>query len=249
MESMNFFTENLFSFAHMLGSKIGGGCLSSPSASIAVASGLPYAGENYLLLRPETTIFEAEQLIDFFRARDLLFVAPELPGTPQKLIAALEAKAVLPISTYTAMAMGVCSANFSEPSLERVSDEAAEWGRAVWEGFDGDAEVSDEYLALARHFASCRENTLYLLKEETRALSCGMLHQTEDSCGLYYFATPPAFRRHGYARRLMNGLAGEAAQKYRELVLLATPEGLPFYLSFGFKMLTEITMRSNSIDL
>lgn len=249
MESIDLFTENFFSFANMLGSKVDGGCLSAPSGSVAASSGLSYAGENYLLLQPGSTLFEAERLIDFFNARKLLFVAPELPGTPRKLIAALEAKGILPVRNYTAMSMGVCTKGFCEPSLARVQGEAAEWGRAVWEGFDGGPEVPAEYLALARHFAGHRENTLYLLKEENRAVSSAMLHQTANSCGLYYFATPPAFRRQGFARRLMKGLAGEAAQKYIELVLLATPEGLPFYLDFGFKPLAEITMRSNSPDL
>lgn len=250
MDMINVFTENLFSFARMLGAKFGGGTLSGPSGSAAAASGLPYAGENYLLLRPGASVFEAEQLAWFFKVRDLPFAAPELPGTPPRLTSMLEAKNILPVRTYTAMAIELPLTDDSEPLLQQVSGEAAtEWGRAVWEGFDGGPQVPAEYLALASHFAGCQQNALYLLKEGEHVLCCGLLHRSENTCGLYYFATPPAFRRHGYARRLMRGLAGEAARRGGSMVLLATPEGLPFYLDFGFKTLARITMRSNSAEL
>lgn len=249
MDAINIFTENLFSFARMLGAKFGGGTLSGPSGSIAAASGLAYAGENYLLLRPGASVFETEQLIGFFTVKDLPFTAPELPGTLSRLITAMEAKCVLPVRTYTAMTIDLPTTDYYESLLERVRGNADEWGRVVWEGFGGGPKVPEEYLALASHFAGCQQNALYLLKERKQALSCGLLHQTENSCGLYYFATPPAFRRHGYARRLMKGLAGEAAQRSGSMVLLATPEGLPFYQDFGFSALAQIIMRSNSPEL
>lgn len=250
MDSKSVFTGNLFSFARMLGAKPGGGTLSGPSGSVAASSGLPYAGENYLLLRPEASVFEAERLVGFFAARELSFVAPELPGTPTKLVSALEGNGILPVRTYTAMIIDPSrEAGTREPLMKQVRDGADAWGRAAWEGFDGGAEVPGDYLALAGYFAGRGDNALYLLEEGGKALACGMLHKAENSSGLYYFATPPAFRRRGYARRLMKGLAAEAARDSREMVLLATPEGLPFYLDFGFKSLLEITIRSNSADL
>lgn len=250
MDSRSVFTVNLFSFARMLGARLGGGSLSGPSGSVAASSGLPYAGENYLLLKPEASVFEAERLIGFFAARELPFVAPELPGTLPRLVSALEGNGILPVRTYTAMAIDLSRhTGAGEPRMKRVTDGADEWGRAVWEGFDGGPDVPDDYLALARHLAGCRDNALYLLEEEGRALACGLLHKTENSCGLYYFATLPEFRRRGCARRLMEGLAAEAARHGGEMVLLATPEGLPFYLDFGFRRLAEITIRSASADL
>lgn len=250
MDANTVFTGNFFSFARMLGARHGGGALSGPSGSLAASSGLPYAGENYLLLKPEASIFEAERLIGFFAARELPFVAPELPGTPAKLVSALEGSGLLPVRTYTAMSIDLSrKAGGGEPLMKRVRDGADEWGRAAWRGFDGGAEVPEDYLALARYFAGCRDNALYLLEEEGRALACGMLHKSGGACGLYYFATLPEYRRRGYARRLMEGLAGEAARNGREMVLLATPEGLPFYLDFGFRRLSEITIRSASADL
>lgn len=253
MDANAVFTGNLFSFARMLGAWHGGGALSGPSGSLAASSGLPYAGENYLLLKPGATVFEAERLISFFSARELPFVVPELPGTPDKLVSALETGGILPVRTYTAMIIEQSRrAGSAEPLMKLVgagTDAADEWGRAAWMGFDGGAEVPEDYLSLARHLAGCRENALYLLEEAGRALACGLLHKAGDACGLYYFATLPEFRRRGFARRLMEGLAGEAARGGREMVLLATPEGLPFYLDFGFKRLSEITIRSASADL
>lgn len=253
MDSLSVFTENLFSFARMLGSKFGGGMLAGPSKSLAAASGLPYAGENYLLLLPKASAFEAEQLLSFFAARDLTFVAPVMPGIPSNLVSALETKNVLPVRSYTAMTLDLSRAPLGgeQSPLQTVKDEkdADEWGRVVWRGFDGGEDVAEDYLALARHLASHQRNSLYLLTEGGKPVSCGLLHQTKNSCGLYYFATPPEFRRLGYAKRLMRALAGKAAQGYSEMVLLATPEGLPFYLNFGFKALAEIPMRSNSRNL
>lgn len=253
MNSLNVFTENLFSFARMLGSKFGGGKLSGPSGSVAAASGLPYAGENYLLLSPMASPFETERLIAFFRARDLTFVVPILPGTPQKPLAALETSKILPVHTYTAMSLDLAAAggggDFGAAEPVVSAEGADEWGRTVWEGFDDGEEAPDEYLSLARHLANRPENALFLLREGGAPVSCALLHRTERSCGVYYFATPPVFRRRGYARRLMGALAAEAARDYKELVLLATPEGLPFYEAFGFKTLAKIPLRSNSSEI
>lgn len=253
MDSMDVFTENLFSFARMLGSRLGGGTLSGPSGSLAAASGLPYAGENYLLLSASASAFEAEQLINFFEARALLFAAPILPGVSGKSLAALERACVKPALCYTAMSLplGSMRGNKAAGLLTAVksSGEAEEWGRMVWRGFDGEDETPDDYLSLARHLANQPDNSLYLLKDDGGHVSCGLLHRTANSCGLYYFATPPEHRRRGHARRLMEALAIQAAREYKEMVLLATPQGLPFYTAFGFKALAEISMLANTTEL
>lgn len=246
------FTKNLFSFARMLGSKFGGGILSGPSGSVAAASGLPYAGENYLILLPSASSFEAERLIAFFHARSLDYVAPMLPKIPLKLVSTLEAANVLPVHTYFAMSFDLTQGERERTNnLVCVQNTAAaeEWGRVVWEGFDGNGEAPVEYLSLARHLADHPANKLYLLREGNVSVSCSLLHCTEDTCGLYYFATPPSFRRRGNAKKLMNALTSEAAYKYKSIILLATPEGYPFYDTFGFKTLENIPMRSNSREL
>lgn len=253
MDSMEVFTENLFSFARMLGSRFGGGTLSGPSGSLAAASGLPYAGENYLLLSAKASAFEAEQLINFFEARSLSFAAPILPGISGKSLAALERASVTPVLCYTAMSLALSHMRSDKAAGRLVtvknSGEAEEWARAVWRGFDGGEETPDDYLSLARHLANQPENGLYLLQEGGAYVSCGLLHRTANSCGLYYFATPPEHRRRGHAGRLMQALAIQAAREYKEMVLLATPQGLPFYTAFGFKALAEIPMLANTTEL
>jgi len=250
MNSLNLFKENLFSYALMLGSKSGGGKLVAPSGSVACISGLPYATENYLVLEPSDTPFDALRLISFLKASGLPFVAPVLPGIQQKLLSALDESQILPVLTFTAMSIDLSGASKpgAESALLRVTGEdlADTWGRVVWDGFDSGGAVTKEYLSLARHMANLPENRLYLFCEEDTPVSSAMLHFTERSCGLYYFSTIAGFRRRGYAKRLMQALADEAAREYGELVLLATPEGLPFYRSFGFRTLAEISMRSNS---
>lgn len=253
MDSMDVFTENLFSFARMLGSRLGGGTLSGPSGSLAAASGLPYAGENYLLLAANASAFEAEQLIIFFEARALSFAAPVLPGISGKSLAALERACAAPSHCYTAMSLPLGRIRGGKaaelPVTVKNRGEAEEWASVVWRGFDGGEETPDDYLSLARHLANQPENGLYLLKESGKHVSCGLLHRTSNSCGLYYFATPPEHRRRGHAGRLMEALAIQAAREYKEMVLLATPQGLPFYTAFGFKALAEIPMLANTTEL
>lgn len=252
MSSTSVFIENLFSFANMLGSRFAGGILTGHSGSVAAASGLPYAGENYLILSPAASSFEAEQLMEFFQSHNLPYVVPVLPETPPELILALERANVLPVHSYTAMSIElVQDGQELDNNLTPVQNiaEAEEWGQVVWAGFGGEGVATAEYLSLARHLAGHPTNKLYLLHQEGVPVSCGLLHCTEESCGLYYFATPPAFRRRGNAKKLMNALTREAALWYKDMVLLATPEGLPFYKTFGFKSLAEIPIRSISREL
>lgn len=245
MEAMQLFEENLFSYARMLGTNFGGGKLTDTSGSLASASGLPYDSENYLLLLPSASPFAAEQLIAFFQARSLPFIAPVLPGTPPRLLKVLDDAKVLPALTFTAMSIRPEAAGGAGRLLRVGAEAEAEtWAHVVWHGFDSGGVTSPEYLALARHMAETPRNELYLLYDGDTPVSSALLHFTERSCGLYYFATPPEFRRRGHARRLMRALLGAAAGRYGELVLLATPEGLPFYLDFGFRALAEIPIRA-----
>lgn len=253
MDSMDVFIENIFSFARMLGSRFGGGTLSGPSGSLAAASGLSHAGENYLLISAKASAFEAERLISFFEARGLPFAAPILPGIQGEILAALERSHVLPVHRYTAMSLDLTGTRGGKAAGRLVtiksSDEVEIWGRVAWQGFDGGGETPDDYLSLAHHMANQPENGLYLLKNDDEYVSCGLLHRTSNSCGLYCFATPPEHRRRGYGRQLLEALAIQAAREYKEMVLLATPQGLPLYTAFGFQALAEIPMLANTTEL
>lgn len=254
MDSMSVFSENFFSMARMLGRNRDGALLTLPSGTIAAASGYPSAGENYLLLSPQASEHEVREAIEFFNDRGLSFVAPIFPGASENVIYALEKEGIAAKMTYTAMTLDLTNKEPGDPGsiFVRAStpDEVLEWGQTVWEGFGGEGTIDAPYMTLVRHMVESDQNDLYMLCKEGEAVCCGLLHHNENgTCGLYYFATKPIFRRKGYARQLMDGMVREAALGFSELVLLATPAGLPFYKDFGFVALADVPIRSRSTDI
>lgn len=254
MENMSFFAINLFSMARMLGRSPAGGLLELPSGAVAAASGYPAAGENYLLLTADTAEGETEESLRFFSRRRLSFVAPALPNANRIALGTLEKAQIDARITYTAMSLDLerfRADDAPDDGLVRVSTpkEVRQWGQTVWKGFGGGV-IDAGYAALTRHMAGQSENTLYTLRDGGDAVACGLLHRdVVGGCGLYYFATKPAFRRKGYARRLMNGIAREAAAGHDKLLLLATPAGLLFYTDFGFASLAKVPMLSGASEL
>lgn len=254
MDFISVFTENLRSAALMLGRNEGGAILYLPSGAIAAASGYPAAGENYLLLTPDTSENEVAEMLFFFKERQLSFVAPILPGSNAGAIFALEQNGIGEKITYTAMTLDLTHferARGEDNLIHAASpEEVGTWGQTVWEGFGGKDGIDEAYAVLVRHMSAQRSNDLYALCNGADAVACGLLHHDEKkNCGLYYFATKPAFRRKGYARRLMAGLVQEAALGFGALVLLATPIGQPFYKEFGFTTLTSVPIHSAATDI
>lgn len=256
---MNDFYENFFSFAAMLGSAPHGGVLAMGD-SIAAASGQPYAGENYAIFGVGARPCDVRAILDFFRARSADFVAPILPLTPNDIVRALEANGIVHRCTYTAMSLqiharGTCvkshkkSNEFKEISARRISNaDAQRWGVSVWLAFGGTmCDEARSYSEYAAFLASHEKNDAFALEGDARYLSTALIHKTKRTAGLYYFATLPEWRRHGFAARLMDAVTAEYADM--PFVLLATEEGLPFYLAYGFDALAKIPIYSASDDI
>ncbi|MCE5202134.1 MAG: GNAT family N-acetyltransferase [Synergistaceae bacterium] len=250
MCKLDAFTENLFSFANMIGGN--GQVLELLSGSLAAATGLPYAGENYAIFTPRATVDELSKVLDFFKEKELPFVVPQLYDFSPSFSASLDSAGLSVRRRYTAMSLNPAVAGEWERDndIVSVSDEmVSDWASTVWEGFGGDISVPDEYCLFADYLNRQRDNRLFLLMTEDRPASAALLHSSASACGLYYFATLPAFRRRGLARRHMKELVQQARQFSDEFVLLATEEGLPFYIDFGFTALADVPMRSISDDL
>lgn len=249
MKYLEEFEENFFSAALMLSENKGGGCLELESGSLAAATGLPFAGENYVLLTPSAKENEIDALIKFLDDSSLPFLVPLFPLAADKS-ETLSARGMFLKHCYTAMVLDEQSYNdnFTKYGYSEKGEslfKAHDFAQAAWFGFDGEIPVFEGYYDFAEHLLNHRKNELFLLWEEELAASCGLLHKSNLAHGVYYFATRPALRRKQLAFRLMNIMAERAFQEKKPLVLLATEEGLPFYLKFGFKAISKVPVFSN----
>ena len=70
-----------------------------------------------------------------------------------------------------------------------------------------------------------------------------VLHQTDGvNPALWFLAVDSAHRRKGVARQLTQWGIDEAAKQGKGVLLVATPEGLPFYNALGFVKEGEIVV-------
>ena len=94
-----------------------------------------------------------------------------------------------------------------------------------------------------KHLGSC-----LLVREKIPGEHSGRVARSQNLTGIYYFSVLPEHRRKGVARAMMN-FAVKFAGESGKILLQATPSGIPFYRSFGFRDLFEIELYSNSDDV
>lgn len=243
--------ENLFSTVRMLGRNPGGALLELPSGTVAGASGLPYAGENYALFSSSAGRDDMLSVLDFFKIRNIPFIVPQNPdlnGTIKILLASQGFKAY---HTYTSMSINTSVNNGCDPDVIEVSCplQAAEWADSTWAGFTEEQNAPDKFSNLAEYMYNSNDNILFYLKFEGKPVCTGLIHQSQNTCGLYYFATHALFRRRGFAYRLMRHIVWRISLITEKIVLLATESGYPMYLNFGFAAEKQIQILSLSDDI
>lgn len=250
MCDLNVFKENFSSMLLMLGQNPAGCLTILPSGSLISMSGLLSEDDNYALFSPSSSESEVKKSLNLFQEYNVPFVVPHFPEYGEQLTKTLESFGLQRTHTYTAMYLNNKREYLPDSDVVEIVDssESEAWATASWKGFDDDAPLSESYIDFTKHLINCRENVLFILKYNGVAVCSGLLHNSESSCGLYYFSTLPKYRRQGFARRLMNSLAAKAFDSHNILVLLATEEGLPFYKNFGFTAIEKIPIRSLKID-
>ena len=246
MDSLALCIENFISFTEMLGESPAGGCFRTENGSVAGASGVESAGENYAVFLPGATEGELSSVIGFFGVRRLPFAVPVFPGLDDKFCRTLSRHSIEKRHEYTAMALALSGVPREEDdcvAAVETQKDLGEWTQAVWLGFGGTGSPDAAAVKHAAHLVSCGSNRLRFLRVDGEPVCAGLLHNSEHVCGLYYFATPPEFRRRGFALRLLKTLSAQAAQASDQLVLLATEEGRPVYEKFGFQALAMVPVR------
>lgn len=241
MDALALCIENFFSYAQMVGGSPAGGLFQAPGGSAAGASGFDSADDNYAVFAPAAAAADLPLVAGFFEQRGLPFMVPVFPDLNENFRRRLNECGIISHCEYTAMSLPLADVpkTADDNAVRAISDaDVRAWAQAAWLGFGDLGPASPEFLCFSRYLAACRSNRLYCLRQDGRAVCTGILHQSKNTCGLYYFAVPPAFRRRGYAKRLLKTLAAAAGTS--ELVLLATAAGLPVYLDSGFKALAAV---------
>lgn len=252
MDDILIFSENFFSALEMLGGAPKGGSLGLRRGAGAFATGLPYAGENYALFDSSSSDEEISKTLGFFEARKLPFIALQLPGPKASLLDGLAGKNMPVRAEYLAMSIeNLTVSEKIDPWVRAVKNESdvIKWAEAAWTGFEGDLPVPDEYLIFVKYLHSRSENDLYYLEREGVSLCSALLHFSQGTGGLYYFATRPEARRQGLAVRLMDSLRKQARCRSMTLVLLATEMGAAMYQKYGFKELLRVPIMPSSDDI
>lgn len=250
VDKKTIFKENFYSTVMMLGNLPGGKLQILPSGSFISLSGIPSEDDNYLVFNPSTNQEEIDDALLFLKNSETPFIAPEIYDCDLNFSNMLESSGLNKKHSYTAMSLEKRKEHISDVSVIEIKNasEAEIWAGASWAGFGENTPVAKNYITFTEKLINCKKNKLYVLKHCDVAVSSGLLHNSESSCGLYYFSTLPKYRRQGFARRLMNSLAAKAFDSHNILVLLATEEGLPFYKNFGFTAIEKIPIRSLKID-
>ena len=86
---------------------------------------------------------------------------------------------------------------------------------------------------------------VWVLEVDGEIRSCVLSSIVEDALVLWSMATPPRWRRHGYAARLLREVFSRAApQGVASSFINCSPEGEAFYRSVGFRVIEHWQIRS-----
>ena len=141
-----------------------------------------------------------------------------------------------------------------EASFVPVLDEAGaeRWAETMWQGFGAGPGAPGNLHVLVRGMRA--DGTLTLVTARIEGQDAGTFLLASDpsspAAGVYYFAVPPRYRRRGVATVMMAEILRIVRRGGKRQVLLqATPSGVPFYLAAGFGALGDIPLFSAGDDV
>lgn len=171
----------------------------------------------------------------------------QLRVTPSEEIRRIAARhGLVRESTYSLMILHLDEKTAVAPSSSDVrvraigADESRIYADALSEGFEVDQVVFGNLNS--PRVLQAAGVTAYLAEHEDAVVSTGLASIVDDCVGLFNIATPPRYRRHGYARAMTQTMLHDAFTAGEQIAFLSpSPMGLPLYESLGFRAALTFT--------
>ena len=220
-----------------------------------LATGTRAASENWVFLPARSvTQKKIQTAVDFFEKLKLPFIWPVFPNADATYSQGLDLAGLNVRGELAAMA---CTAELTEEiksdvTFQKVAsaEQAAVWAETAWQSFDSPPGAPVSFLRLANGLFRRQSIVLVIAKREGNPVGTYMLSVAEGGAGVYYFATLPKARKSGVGHAMMHDIFNFAEKQFLGLITLqATPAGLHFYASQGFKTLFKISVHSFSEDI
>ena len=246
--------QNLRETLLLFGSFPGTECIEE-NGGVFYCSYIPSAGENYLLLPPDKANLNASLLrgIAFFKDRDTPFICPVSIAHDESTALLLENLGMRERARLTGMIRnlkGYETKQEETPPLLSSSENPERLANALWRAFDSDDCAPEQFISFIQGALSTDKVNIYALQQCGEIAAITMLTKTQDTAGIYYVATLPAFRRKGLGQKLMDYVLSDAkAMGYEYACLLATPSGHPLYLKCGFADVFSSSVYSYATEL
>jgi len=223
-----------------------------------LATGTDSASENWAFFPQDVSCSEEKiaHVCAFFKDLGLPFIWPLFPdaaygeilenvGMPMRgelLVMARTGYANIPPASAKNL-------TFETSKTSPKNDIAKVWAETAWMAFNSPPGTPDSFVNMARGLSD-DDIILLLAKRDGIPVGTVMLTISGGSAGIYYFATIPEERRAGVGKALLHEASRLAFEHHRTLLTLqATPEGVPFYSSQGFKPLFRLPIHSFSEDV
>ena len=223
------------------------------SAGLALATGTKSASENWAFF-PSRSIDEkkVKQICSFFDDMGLPFIWPLFPEAVAG--GRILEEAGMPVRGEL---LAMAGSNFSleennvPASLTfEINKKTDIWAETAWRAFDSPPGAPASFVKLARGLADSGGVFLILAQRDGLPVGTAMLALSGGSAGIYYFATLPEEREKGVGNATLREATRLAIELGRGvLTLQATPVGVPFYASRGFKPLFRLPLHSFSEEV
>ena len=220
----------------------------SPGGCLCVSTGVSIADQNFVWGSPKADQGrEISRAVSFFQEEGVPFTWWNGPSTDSpELRKALVRQGLKERCAPPAMVLdlAVSAPSGDLPSSVAVGtafspEDARTWAQCSLEGFSSGREHERTFTAFAAGFLEGpfgRSFRLLTLFFEKTPAATALVSFTEETAGLYFFSTVPAFRRRGLGRMLLSRCIDEARMAGCTLMTLqSSPDGYPLYLGAGFR--------------
>lgn len=130
-----------------------------------------------------------------------------------------------------------CADNIKIISVKNKHDLLV-WKDVSYDGFEMPDRVRKQYerFVLSFDLSTKTPQKLFVAFFDEKPVATSMLFVHEKTAGIYYVSTLPAYRNKGCGLKITQAAMKEAkGAGFKDVILQATPMGLPVYKSAGFR--------------